>query len=279
MPRKFFPNLSWQGALLALLVTSFPLKTAAEFITLASGTSLQASGLYDYLLPIFQKRSGVEVRVIAVGTGQALKLGQKGDADVLLVHDKAGELKFIREGYGVHRREVMYNDFIIVGPKNDPAGVKGLKDAVGALKKISSVKARFISRGDDSGNHRMELRLWDEAKVDVKAVSGTWYKEIGADMGRTLNTAAGLHAYTLSDRATWLSFKNRGNLALLDEGDPRLFNPYSVILVNPEKHKHVKQEAAKAFMDWMTSPEGQKAVGAFSIEGQVLFHPSAARSR
>jgi tungstate transport system substrate-binding protein len=215
------------------------------------------------------------VRVVAVGTGQALKLGEKGDADVLLVHDKAGELSFIKQGYGIDRREVMYNDFVIVGPKPDPAHIKGLKEAVQALKRIAGAKALFVSRGDDSGTHRLELRLWKEAGIDVKAAPGTWYKDVGAGMGATLNTAAGLNAYTLSDRATWLTFKNRADLVLLTEGDPRLYNQYSVILVNPKRHKHVKKEAGLAFINFITSSEGQQAIAAFKVEGEPLFHPNA----
>ena len=228
---------------------------------------------------MFKQKTGIEVRVVAVGTGQALKLGEKGDADVLLVHDKAGELKFMEQGFGVDRREVMYNDFIIVGPRQDPAGIKGQKDAVLDFKKIAKAKAPFTSRGDDSGTHRMELRLWKEAGIDVKAAQGGWYKELGAGMGATLNTAAGLNAYTLSDRATWVTFKNRADLVLLDEGDTRLFNQYSVILTNPVKHKHVKKAAALRFMDWMTSPEGQEAIGNFKVEGQTLFNPNAKPGR
>ncbi len=252
---------------------------AAESIILASTTSTQASGFFDYFLPIFRKKAGTEVQVVAVGTGQALKLAEKGDADVLLVHDKAGEIKFVKQGYGVDRREVMYNDFVLVGPKMDPARVRGLKDAVQSLKKIADAESLFLSRGDASGTHRMELRLWDQARVDVKSASGTWYKDLGAGMGATLNTAAGLNGYTLSDRATWLTFKNRADLDLLVQGDPQLFNQYSVILVNPERHKHVKKEAARVFMDFMTSPEGQRAIGAYAVDGQTLFNPNASGLR
>jgi len=260
------------GAVMALTA---PLQAAEQFITLASTTSTQASGFFDYFLPIFQAKRGIEVRVVAVGTGQALKLGEKGDADVLLVHDKTGELKFVKQGYGVDRREVMFNDFILVGPKPDPAGIRGVKDAVQALKQIGGTKALFVSRGDDSGTHRMELRLWGAARVDVKAASGVWYKDVGAGMGAALNTAAGLNAYTLSDRATWLSFKNPADLTALVEGDLRLFNQYSVILVNPSRHKHVKKEAGLAFMDFVVSPEGQQAIGSYQVEGQTLFKPNA----
>jgi tungstate transport system substrate-binding protein len=251
-------------------------EAAERYITLASTTSTQASGLFDYLLPQFTQKTGVEVRVVAVGTGQALKLGEKGDADVLLVHDPAGEQKFVSQGYGVDRRPVMYNDFVIVGPENDPAHIEGGRDAVKAFQAIAGSKSTFLSRGDDSGTHRQELRLWAAAGIDPRAASGTWYKELGAGMGAALNTAAGLDGYTMSDRATWLSFKNRARLGLLAEGDPRLFNPYSVILVNPDRHPGVKVEDARAFSDWLCGPAGQQAVGSYVIDGQVVFHPNAA---
>ncbi|MGH8558499.1 MAG: extracellular solute-binding protein [Methylococcales bacterium] len=257
---------------LSLLI---PVCAAEEFITLASTTSTQASGFFDYYLPIFQQKSGIEVRVVAVGTGQALKLGENGDADVLLVHDKAGELKFIEDGFGVDRREVMFNDFVLIGPENDPAKIQGLKDAVSALQRIAENKSEFVSRGDDSGTNRLELRLWKETGIDPKTGAGVWYKEAGAGMGEVLNMlAAGGKAYTISDRATWISFENRNGLALLDEGDPRLFNQYSLILVNPERHPHVKKEQALKFMDWMTSPEGQSAIADFKLHDQVLFTPN-----
>ena len=246
-----------------------------QFITLASTTSTQASGFFDYYLPQFKEKTGIEVRVIAVGTGQAIKLGENGDADVLLVHDKVGELKFVKQGYGIDRREVMYNDFVLVGPKSDPAGIAGSTDAVTALGKIAASKSQFVSRADDSGTHRAELRLWDEARVNARSASGTWYKELGAGMGATLNTAAGLGAYTLTDRATWLSFKNRADLVLQTQGDKRLFNQYATILVNPGRHKHVKEAAARTFMDYLVSAEGQEAIGAFQIGGETLFFPNA----
>ncbi|MBI1731629.1 MAG: substrate-binding domain-containing protein [Gammaproteobacteria bacterium] len=248
---------------------------AGAYITLASTTSTQASGFFDYFLPGFRDRTGIEVRVIAVGTGQALKLGENGDADVLLVHDRAGEMKFVRQGYGVDRREVMYNDFILVGPQSDPAGIAGSTDAVDAVGTIAAAGAPFVSRADDSGTHRAELRLWDEARVNVRAVSGTWYKELGAGMGATLNTAAGLGAYTMTDRATWLSFRNRADLVLHTQGDRRLFNQYATILVNPGRHKHVKAAEARAFMDYLVSAEGQRAIGAYRIGGEALFFPNA----
>ncbi len=253
-----------------------PASAAERYITLASTTSTQASGLFDYLLPKFTEKSGIEVRVVAVGTGQALKLGEKGDADVLLVHDPAGEEKFVKQGYGLDRRLVMYNDFVIVGPDADPAHIKGGRDAVLAFQAIAEKKATFLSRGDDSGTHRQELRLWAAAGIDVKSASGTWYKELGAGMGAALNTAAGLDGYTMSDRATWLSFKNRARLVLLVEGDAKLYNQYSVILVNPDRHPEVKADDGRAFRDWLISPAGQQAIGSFTVEGQVLFHPNAA---
>jgi tungstate transport system substrate-binding protein len=250
---------------------------SGAYITLASTTSTQASGFFDYFLPRFKEKTGIEVRVIAVGTGQALTLGENGDADVLLVHDKAGEMKFVRQGYGVDRREVMYNDFIIVGPGADPAGIAGSSDAVAAIGRIAAAKSPFVSRADDSGTHRVELRLWDEARVNVRAASGTWYKELGAGMGATLNTAAGMGAYTLTDRATWLSFRNRADLVLLTQGDTRLFNQYATILVNSARHRHVKEVEARAFVDYLLSPEGQETIGAYRIRGQTLFVPNAGK--
>lgn len=263
------------GLTLLLFLQGAYAADTGSFITLASTTSTQASGFFDYYLPKFKEKAGIEVRVIAVGTGQALKLGENGDADVLLVHDQAGELKFVKQGYGVDRREVMFNDFVIVGPSPDPAGIAGSTDAVATLARIARAKAQFVSRADDSGTHRAELRLWDEARVNVRAASGTWYKELGAGMGATLNTAAGLNAYTLCDRATWLSFKNRADLVLLTQGDKRLYNQYATILVNPSRHKHVKQTEARAFMDYLVSAEGQRAIGAYQIGGETLFFPNA----
>lgn len=259
-----------------LCFLSLSLNAAEKFITLASTTSTQASGFFDYYLPLFQQKTGIEVRVVAVGTGQALKLGENGDADVLLVHDKMGELKFISEGFGLDRREVMYNDFVILGPEKDSAKVKGLKDAVKAFQRIAESESEFISRGDDSGTNRLELRLWKKANIDPHVDSGVWYKEAGAGMGAVLNILAATgNAYTISDRATWISFNNREGLALLVQGDPRLFNQYSLMLVNPEKHPHVKTELALKFMDWMTSPKGQQAIEDFKLKEQTLFYPNA----
>ncbi|MGE0118439.1 MAG: substrate-binding domain-containing protein [Dongiaceae bacterium] len=251
-----------------------PLPAAERFITVASTTSTQDSGLFDHLLPLFTQKTGIAVRVVAKGTGQAIKEAQNGDADVLFVHDKASEEKFVADGFGVKRFDVMYNDFVIVGPAGDPAGIRGLRDAPAALAKIAAAGAPFASRGDDSGTHKAELRLWKEAGVDVAAASGGWYRETGSGMGPTLNTAAGMAAYALADRGTWLSFKNKGDLEILVEGDSRLFNQYGVILVNPERHPHVKAAEGQAFVDWLVSPEGQQAIGDFKIEGQQLFFPN-----
>lgn len=270
-------RFGWQrlATLLVLLVGGLQVLAADRFITLASTTSTQNSGLFEYLLPKFREKTGIEVRVIAVGTGQAIKLAEHGDADLLLVHDKVGEMKFVKQGYGINRREVMYNDFIIVGPTGDPAAVRGLKDAAEAFRRIAGAGANFVSRGDDSGTNRQELRLWEAAGIDAKAASGKWYKEVGAGMGATLNTAAGMDAYTLTDRATWVAFRNRGNLDLLVEGDKQLFNQYAVIEINPAVHPSVKVEEARTFADWLVSSEGQSLIGAFVVDGQVLFHPNA----
>ena len=265
------------GALLAtgLGLTLEPALAQDKFITVASTTSTENSGLFDYLLPIFQEKTGIEVRVVAVGTGQAIELARNGDADVLFVHHKPSEEKFVAEGFGVERHEVMYNDFVIVGPSSDPAGIKGDQDVVDAIGKIAAAEVPFASRGDDSGTHKAELALWQEAGVDVAGASGTWYRETGSGMGPTLNTAAGMDAYALTDRGTWLSFDNRQNLEILVEGDPRLFNQYGIILVNPEKHPHVKAALGQIFIDWVLSDQGQDAIGAFKINGQQAFFPNA----
>jgi tungstate transport system substrate-binding protein len=259
-----------------ILYLAVPIQAAEQFITLASTTSTQASGFFDYYLPIFQGKTGVEVRVVAVGTGQALKLGENGDADVLLVHDKIGELKFVADGFGLDRRGVMYNDFVIIGPKNDPAKIKGSNNAIKALQRIAESKSEFISRGDDSGTNRIELRLWKQADINLRDEVASWYKEAGSGMGAVLNMLAATgNAYTISDRATWIAFKNRTGLALLDEGDSRLFNQYSLILINAKKHPHIKQKQALLFMDWMISSEGQQAIANFKLDGEVLFQPNA----
>ena len=245
------------------------------FITVASTTSTEQSGLFRHLLPTFEQKSGVQVRVVALGTGQALDMGKRGDADVVFVHAKALEEKFVVEGYGVKRFEVMYNDFVLVGPKSDPAKIAGTKDTVAALRRIKSAQAPFASRGDKSGTHFAELQLWMMAGIDIAKDKGPWYRDTGSGMGPTLNTAAGMNAYALTDRGTWLSFKNRGDLVISVEGDQRLFNQYGVILVNPAKHPHVKKEMGQAFVDWVISPEGQKAIAEYKIGGEQLFFPNA----
>jgi len=247
----------------------------AGFITVASTTSTEQSGLFKHLLPQFTAKTGIEVRVVALGTGQALDIGRRGDADVVFVHAKALEEKFVAEGYGVRRHEVMYNDFVLVGPKSDPAKVAGSKDIVAALRKIKAAQAPFVSRGDKSGTHFAELQLWQAAGIDIARDKGPWYRDTGSGMGPTLNTASGMNAYALTDRGTWLSFKNRGGLAIAVEGDQLLFNQYGVILVNPAKHPHVKKEMGQAFVDWIVSPEGQASIAGYQIGGDQLFFPNA----
>jgi tungstate transport system substrate-binding protein len=244
-------------------------------ITVASTTSTEQSGLFGYLLPQFSKTEGINVKVVAVGTGQALDIGRRGDADVVFVHDRPAEDKFMAEGQGVKRYDVMYNDFVIVGPKSDPAHIAGDKDVVDALKKIATAKAPFISRGDHSGTHQAELRLWKAAGIDVGDAKGGWYREIGQGMGPALNMASSSNAYLLSDRGTWLSFKNRGDLAILTEGDKLLFNQYGVMLVNPVKHPDVKAKDGQAFIDWLISPKGQEKIAGYKIGGEQLFFPNA----
>jgi tungstate transport system substrate-binding protein len=241
-----------------------------RFITLSSTTSTQDSGLFDHILPMFRKASGLNVHVVAVGTGQALAIGERGDADALLVHDRVGEDKFIADGFGVDRRDVMYNDFVIVGPKTDPAGIRGLKDARRALTQIANSAAMFASRGDDSGTNRMEIRLWKSAGIQTDP-HGAWYRSLGQGMGPTLNTAAAMNAYTLTDRATWANFKNRQDLEILAEGDPALFNPYGSILVNPAKWPQVKFKDAKVWHEWLTSKAGLDAITSYRINGEQLF--------
>ncbi|MGQ9365692.1 substrate-binding domain-containing protein [Azospirillum sp. ST 5-10] len=262
------------AAALAPLALRAPAAAADKFITVASTTSTQDSGLFDAILPTFTKKTGIEVRVVAKGTGQAIDMAKRGDADVLFVHHKPSEETFVAEGYGVERRPVMYNDFVVVGPKSDPAGVKGMKDVAAALGKIAGTRSDFVSRGDDSGTNKAELALWRTAGVDPKS-AGDWYKAIGQGMGAALNTAAASNAYTVSDRGTWLSFKNRGDLQVLVEGDKRLFNQYGVMLVNPEKFAHVKKDAGQAFVDWLVSAEGQQAIAGYKVGGEPLFFPNA----
>jgi len=248
---------------------------AQKFITVASTTSTEQSGLFKHMLPIFEGKAGIQVRVVALGTGQALDMGKRGDADVVFVHAKALEEKFLAEGFGVRRFEVMYNDFVLVGPKSDPAKVGGTRDIVAALQKIKAASAPFASRGDKSGTHFAELQLWKAAGFDMEKDKGPWYRDTGSGMGPTLNTASGMNAYALTDRGTWLSFKNRGELVISVEGDARLFNQYGIMLVNPAKHPHVKQDLGQAFIDWVISADGQKAIADYKIGGEQLFFPNA----
>jgi tungstate transport system substrate-binding protein len=264
--------------LLGALLAAAPTHAETPFITVASTTSTEQSGLFGHLLPAFTKSTGIEVRVVAVGTGQALKIGERGDCDVVFVHDKPSELKFVADGFGVGRREVMYNDFVLIGPSSDPAKVDGGHDIVAALRKIAAAQAPFVSRGDDSGTDKAEKRLWQEAGIDVKLASGTWYRDTGSGMGPTLNTTAAMDGYTLSDRGTWLSFQNRQSLKIVVEGDKRLFNQYGVMLVNPTRHPTVKQELGRRFIDWLVSPDGQATIAGYKINGQQLFFPNASPS-
>src|SRR3954452_18279466 len=260
----------------AILLWSTIAVAQERAITVASTTSTEQSGLFGYLLPLFSKAAGIDVKVVAVGTGQALDIGRRGDADVVFVHDRPAEDKFMAEGQGVKRFDVMYNDFVIVGPKSDPAHITGDKDVVGALRKIAAANAPFISRGDRSGTHEAELRLWKEAGIDVAASRGNWYREIGQGMGPALNMASALNAYLLSDRGTWLSFKNPRDLAVLTEGDKRLFNQYGLMLVNSQKHPNVNARDGQAFVDCLISPQGQATIASYKVGGEQLFFPNAA---
>lgn len=274
MVRRLFLSLC-----AAILLAAAPYAHAEErFITLASTTSTDNSGLFGDILPKFTAETGIAVRVVAVGTGAAIRIGEAGDADVLLVHARAAEDRFVAEGHGAFRRDVMHNDFVLIGPETDPAGVAGGKDVAAALQKIAAAKAPFLSRGDDSGTHKAELQLWQAAGVNPKAASGTWYRETGAGMGATLNTATNMLAYALTDRGTWLSFNNRAGLTIVLEGNPRLFNPYGVMLVNPAKHPHVKEADARRFIDWITGGAGQKAIADFRVNGMPLFFPDGPSS-
>ena len=246
-----------------------------KFITVASTTSTEQSGLFGHILPIFEKETGIKVRVVALGTGQALDLARRGDADVAFVHAKAAEEKFLREGYGVKRFPVMYNDLVLIGPKSDPAKCAGGKDITEALKKIQSSQAPFVSRGDKSGTHMAELDLWKVSGVDIDKTKGAWYRDTGQGMGPALNTAGSMNAYILSDRGTWLAFKNRADLAVLVEGDKRLFNQYGVMLVNPDKHPAVKRDLGERFVDWLVSPRGQAVIASYKVGGEQLFFPNA----
>jgi tungstate transport system substrate-binding protein len=270
-------SFAWIAASVAaaVLVASSSSATAQDFITVASTTSTEQSGLFKHLLPETRRATGIEVRVVAVGTGQALDMGRRGDADVVFVHDPEAEAKYLAEGFGVKRYPVMYNDFVIVGPKSDRAGAKG-NDVIAALKKIAAAQAPFASRADKSGTHAAELRYWKMAGIEPAQMNpkAGWYRETGSGMGPTLNTASGMNAYALADRGTWLSFKNRGELVILVEGDTRLFNQYGVMLVNPAKYPHVKKELGQKFIDWLISPAGQAAIAAYRIEGEQLFFPN-----
>ena len=259
---------------LTLTLAAAPALAQDKSIVVASTTSTQDSGLFGHILPLFKEKTGIDVKIVAQGTGQALDTARRGDADVVFVHAKSLEEKFVSEGNGVKRNPVMYNDFVIIGPKNVPAGIKG-KDVVTALKAIKDKQANFISRGDKSGTHNAELNLWKEAGIDIAKDKGPWYKEIGQGMGAALNMASAGNNYVLSDRATWISFKNKADLAIVVEGDKRLFNQYGVILVNPQKHPNVKKDLGQQFIDWVTGPEGQQAIGAYKIEGQQLFFANA----
>jgi len=260
---------------LLLLAFCLPAQAQQKYITVASTTSTEQPGLFKHLLPVFEKKTGIQVRVVALGTGQALDMGRRGDADVVFVHAKPLEEKFLAEGHGVKRFDVMYNDFVLVGPKSDPAKVAGTKDIVAALQKIKAAQAPFVSRGDKSGTHFAELELWKAAGIDIAKDKGPWYRDTGQGMGPALNSAAGMNAYILSDRGTWLSFKNRAGLEIVVEGDKRLFNQYGIMLVNPAKHPSVKIDLGQAFVDWVISREGQKAIADYKINGEQLFFPDA----
>jgi tungstate transport system substrate-binding protein len=261
------------AALLAFCVTSA--QAQEQFITVASTTSTEQSGLFPHLFPRFEQKTGIKVHVVALGTGQALDLARRGDADVVFVHARSAEEKFLAEGHGVKRFPVMYNDFVLVGPKSDPAKIGGSKDILAALTKVQTAAAPFVSRGDKSGTHIAELDLWKAAGIDIDKAKGRWYRDTGQGMGPALNTASSMNAYILTDRGTWLSFKNRGDLVILVEGDKRLFNQYGVMLVNPEKHPTVKKDLGQMFVDWVISPEGQQAIAEYKINGEQLFCPNA----
>jgi len=264
--------------MMSALLAAAPLAHAEKFITVASTTSTENSGLFKHILPMFQRKTGIEVRVVARGTGQALDMARRGDADVVFVHARAAEEAFVAGGYGVKRYAVMYNDFVLVGPRSDPARVAGGREIAAALRKVKASAATFVSRGDKSGTHMAEIRLWKASGIDIAAQKGPWYRELGQGMGASLNTASSMNGYILADRGTWISFKNRGDLRIVVEGDKRLFNQYGVILVNPGKHKHVKKDLGQAFIDWVVSPEGQRAIAEYRIGGEQLFFPNAAEA-
>ncbi len=263
------------GALACAVLATLSAQAQDKFIVVASTTSTEQSGLFQHLLPAFEKETGIKVRVIALGTGQALDLARRGDADVVFVHDQAAEEKFEAEGFAVKRYPVMYNDFVLVGPRNDPAKVAGVKDILEALRKVAATQSTFVSRGDRSGTHAAELRYWKDAGIDIDAKKGAWYKDTGSGMGPTLNTAASMNGYALTDRGTWVSFRNRGDLTILVEGDNRLFNQYGVMLVNPAKHPHVRKDLGQQFVDWLISPRGQAMIAEYKVNGEQLFFPNA----
>ena len=269
----------FRRTILALAVVALALPAAAQdrTITIASTTSTDQSGLFGHILPMFTRETGITARVVALGTGQALDVGRRGDADVVFVHDRAAEERFLREGFSTERRHVMFNDFVLVGPAGDPAQVNGLRDTPEALGRIAAARAPFVSRGDRSGTHAAELRLWKQAGVDPATGRGQWYREVGQGMGPALNTAAAQNAYVLADRGTWLSFRNRQDLRIVVEGDTRLFNQYGVMLVNPQRHAHVKAADGQRFIDWILSPAGQAAIESYRINGEQLFFPNAAQ--
>ena len=269
-----FRRLFLATAAAALVLPGIP-AAQERFITVASTTSTEQSGLFRHILPIFTAETGITVRVVALGTGQALDVGRRGDADVVFVHDRVAEERFVAEGFGGPRRHVMFNDFVVVGPAADPARVNGLRDTNDALRRIAEARAPFVSRGDRSGTHAAELRLWQLAGVDPAAGRGQWYREVGQGMGPALNTAAAQNAYILTDRGTWLSFRNRQDLRIVVEGDARLFNQYGVMLVNPQRHPHVKVADGQRFIDWILSPAGQRAIASYQINGEQLFFPNA----
>jgi tungstate transport system substrate-binding protein len=263
------------GLLLAASLAAWPVGAQDQFIVVASTTSTEQSGLFGHILPIFQKRTGIQVRVVALGTGQALDLARRGDADVVFVHARSAEEKFLAEGHGVRRYPAMYNDFILIGPKSDPAGVAGGKNILEALRRIAAARVPFVSRGDKSGTHIAELALWKAASIDIARAKGPWYRDTGQGMGPALNIAAAMNAYILADRGTWISFKNREELVIAVQGDKRLFNQYGIMLVNPGRHSSVKRELGQVFVDWVISPEGQGAIAGYKIGGEQLFFPNA----
>ena len=273
--KKLFAGAALLAVLAALASYALLSSPKEKSITLASTTSTENSGLLGYLLPIFKRESGIGVRVVAVGTGQAMRMAMKGDADVILVHHRPSEEEFVNEGHGVERIAVMYNDFVIVGPASDPAAIKGIKDVAAALGRVRSSRAAFVSRGDDSGTHKKELRLWATLDFQPGDDDGDWYRQSGSGQGATLNIASEMDAYCLSDRASWVTFANKGSLELLVEGDPKLLNPYSVILVNPRKYPHIKASEGQQFIDWLVSERGQQLIAAYRVEGQQLFFPDA----